>query len=110
MEYAGREHVRDLPVDAHMLIALRAPRPLFISSGLAEKGDAWVDPKGMWIATSLAEPAWKLYGLRVPPSAMPRAMVGYRDYPLAFFQHDQGHVAWPSYPSFMAHEAKFAGQ
>jgi hypothetical protein len=110
MEYAGHEHVRDLPVDAHMLIALRAPRPLFISSGLAEKGDAWVDPKGMWIATSLAEPAWKLYGLRVPPSAMPRAMVGYRDYPLAFFQHDQGHVAWPSYPSFMAHEAKFAGQ
>jgi hypothetical protein len=111
MEYAGREHVRDLPVDAHMLIALRAPRPLFISSGLADKGDAWVDPKGMWIATSLAEPAWKLYGLPVPPSSeMPRVLVGYRNYPLAFFLHDQGHVSWPSYPSFMAHEAKFAGK
>src|SRR5690606_30798901 len=34
--------VHDLPVDAHMLIALRVPRPLFITSGLAEKGDSWV--------------------------------------------------------------------
>jgi hypothetical protein len=111
MEYAGHKHVADLPVDAHMLIALRAPRPLFISSGSADKGDAWVDPKGMWLATSLAEPAWKLYGLPVPPSGeMPRMLVGYRSYPLAFYQHDQGHVPWPSYPSFMAHEAKFAGK
>ena len=110
MEYAGHKTVADLPVDAHMLIALRAPRPLFISSGSAGKGDAWVDPKGMWIATSLAEPAWgQVYGLPVPPSAeMPKVLVGYRDYPLAFYQHDQGHVPWPSYESFMTHEAEFA--
>ncbi len=110
MEYAGHKTVADLPVDAHMLIALRAPRPLFISSGSADKGDAWVDPKGMWIATRLAEPAWgKVYGLPVPPEgAMPKVLVGNRDFPLAFYQHDQGHVAWPSYPSFMDHEAKFA--
>lgn len=112
MEYAGHKTVADLPVDAHMLIALRAPRPLFISSGSADKGDAWVDPKGMWIASSLAEPAWgKVYGLAVPPSsAMPKVLVGYRDYPLAFYQHDQGHVPWPSYEYFMDHEAKFAGR
>jgi hypothetical protein len=109
MEYAGHKTVADLPVDAHELIALRAPRPLFISSGSADKGDAWVDPKGMWIATSLAEPAWQLYGLPVPASAeMPKVLVGYRDFPLAFYQHDQGHVPWPSYESFMDHEAKFA--
>jgi hypothetical protein len=111
MEYAGHKTVADLPVDAHMLIALRAPRLLFVSSGSADKGDAWVDPKGMWIATSLAEPAWKLFGLAVPPSAeMPKVLVGYRDYPLAFYQHDQGHVPWPSYEHFMDHEAKFAGK
>jgi hypothetical protein len=111
MEYAGHKTVADLPVDAHMLIALRAPRPLFVSSGSADKGDAWVDPKGMWIATSLAEPAWQLYGLAVPPSAeMPLVLVGDRDYPLAFYQHDQGHVPWPSYEYFMDHEAKFAGK
>jgi len=110
MEFAGHKTVADLPVDAHMLIALRAPAPLFVSSGSADKGDAWVDPKGMWVATSLAEPAWgKVYRLPVPPGGgMPEAMVGYRDYPLAFYQHDQGHVPWPSYESFMDHEAKFA--
>ena len=111
MEYTGHKTVADLPVDAHMLIALRAPRALFISSGSAGKGDAWVDPKGMWIATSLAEPAWKLYGLTVPPKGeMPAPLVGYRDYPLAFYQHDQGHVPWPSYEPFMDHEARFAGK
>lgn len=109
MEYAGHKTVADLPVAAHMLIALRAPRPLFVSSGSADKGDAWVDPKGMWVATSLAEPAWKLYGLPVPPNGgMPKVLVGDRDYPLAFHQHDQGHVPWPSYEYFMDHEARFA--
>lgn len=94
MEYAGHKTVADLPVDAHMLIALRAPKPMFISAGLPSKGDAWVDPKGMWIATDLAEPAWgKVYGLPVPPShKMPKVLVGYTHYPLAFRQHDQGHV------------------
>jgi hypothetical protein len=34
----------DLPVDAHELIALAAPRPLFIGAGTLEQGDGWVDP------------------------------------------------------------------
>lgn len=108
MEYAGHKTVADLPVDAHMLIALRAPRPLLVSSGLAEKGDDWVDPRGMWIATSLAEPAWGLAGLPVPPSAeMPAPLEGYRDYPLAFYQHDQGHVMWPAVEALLDHEERF---
>jgi len=110
MEYAGHKQLSDLPVDAHMLIALRAPRPLFISSGLAEKGDAWVDPRGMWIATSLAEPAWGLHGLPVPPSSeMPEVLKGYRDFPLAFYQHDEGHVLSPAFKPFLAHEERFKG-
>jgi hypothetical protein len=110
MEYAGHKTVADLPVDAHMLIALRAPRPLFVSVGSADKGDAWVDPTGEWIATDLAEPAWRIYGLKVPSShTMPKVLVGYTDYPLAFRQHDQGHVPWPSYAPFIRHEREFAG-
>ncbi len=110
MEYAGNRPLADLPVDAHMLIALRAPRPLFVSSGLAEKGDDWVDPRGMWIATSLAEPAWGLHGLPVPPGdEMPEVMQGYRDFPLAFFQHDQGHVMWPAFEAFLDHAQRFTG-
>ncbi|MBO0750287.1 MAG: hypothetical protein J2O44_07660, partial [Porphyrobacter sp.] len=112
MEYAGHKTAADLPVDAHMLIALRAPRPLFISAGSPDKGDAWVDPTGEWIAADLAEPAWgKVYGLPVPPShAKPPVLEGYTHYPLAFFQHDQGHVPWPAYPAFIRHEQEFAGK
>ena len=46
----------DLPVDAHELIALAAPRPLFIGAGTLEQGDGWVDPKGMFLAAAAAGP------------------------------------------------------
>ena len=46
IKYAGPLTAKDLPVDAHELIALAAPRPLFIGAGSPDKGDAWVDPRG----------------------------------------------------------------
>ena len=46
IKYAGPLSWNDLPVDSHELIALCAPRPVFIGSG--DKGDGWVDPKGMF--------------------------------------------------------------
>ncbi len=102
--------ISELPVDAHMLIALRAPRPLFVTSGLADKGDAWVDPRGMWLATMAAQPAWALYGADTPDGAMPPPL-GSADelFPLGWYQHDQGHVPWPAYEAFYRHEARFAG-
>ena len=110
MLYAGRKDVAELPVDAHMLIALRAPRPLFISSGLAEKGDDWVDPRGMWLSTALAAPAWQAFGLEAPPAgAMPPVLEGYTDTPLAFYQHDQGHVMWAAWEAFLDHAERFGG-
>lgn len=106
MEYAGHRDVADLPVDAHMLIALRAPHPIFVSSGLAEKGDDWVDPKGMFVSTALARPAWTAYGLPVfdgDNETMPEVLEGYTAAPLAFFQHDEGHVMWAAFPAFLDH-------
>jgi hypothetical protein len=43
----GSRNAGDLPVDAHQLIALCAPRPTFISYGIPERGDAkWLDQQG----------------------------------------------------------------
>ncbi|HSG34014.1 MAG TPA: hypothetical protein VLA37_05725 [Sphingomonadaceae bacterium] len=106
MEYAGHKSVADLPVDAHTLIALRAPLPLFVSSGLAEKGDDWVDPKGMFVATALARPAWRVFGAEVFESdgeTMPEVLKGHTETPLAFYQHDQGHVMWAAMEDFLDH-------
>jgi hypothetical protein len=106
MEYAGHKTVADLPTDAHTIIALRAPRPLFVSSGLPEKGDDWVDPHGMYISTALARPAWAVYGLPVfdgDDTTMPKVLVGKVDTPLAFYQHDQGHVMWAAMEAFLDH-------
>jgi hypothetical protein len=106
--YAGRASVADWPVDAHMLIALRAPRPLFIATGLTEKGDGWTDPNGQWLATVLARPAWSAYDGAVfadQPRPVPHS--GPTDTPLAFWQHGEGHVMWPAFAPFFAHADRF---
>jgi hypothetical protein len=49
LKYAGPLNWNDMPVDSHELVALCAPRPVFISGG-ATNGDGWVDAKGMFLA------------------------------------------------------------
>jgi len=56
--YAGREV--ELPCDQHTLLAMTAPRPLYVSSAVE---DRWADPRGEFLSAVAAEPVWKLFGL-----------------------------------------------
>ena len=108
----------DLPVDAHELIALCAPRPTFISYGVPEKGDAkWLDHQGSYMAAVAAQPAWRLYGARTlgvsddyHSEKMPAVNVALTDGTLAWRQHDGGHTDAPNMKYFIAWADHFMGR
>jgi len=56
-KYAG--HWNEMPVDAHLLIALNAPHPVFITGG---SQDQWADPRGEFLAEVAAGPVYRLLG------------------------------------------------
>ena len=56
-KYAG--HWNNLPVDSHCLIALVAPRPLFLNTG---SQDSWADPHGEFLGARAATPVYELLG------------------------------------------------
>jgi lysophospholipase L1-like esterase len=95
----GSKTAGDIPVDAHQLIALCAPRPTFISYGVPEKGDAnWLDQQGSFMATVAAGPVFRLLGARdigvtedYRVAKMPPVNTGLLAGELAWRQHDGGH-------------------
>lgn len=105
----GRKTGCDLPVDAHELIGLAAPRPLFISYGIPEKGDAnWLDQKGSYMATIAAGAVYKLLGAKdlgvsnnYMEEKMPPVLTGLLDGHLAWRQHDGGHTDAPNFKFFI---------
>lgn len=82
---------RTLPLDAHMLLALVAPRPLLLVNGSA---DAWSDPTGEWLAAQAATPAYRLLGREgLPADRPPLGTTAGRD--LAVVTHDGPHGLLP---------------
>lgn len=106
----GSKNAGDLPVDAHELIALCAPRPTFISYGIPEKGDAnWLDQPGSFMATVAAGPVFRLLGARdlgvtedYRTAKMPPVNHGLLDGELAWRQHDGGHEDRTNMKHFIA--------
>ena len=106
LKYAGPLHWDDMPVDSHELVALCAPRPVFISGG-ATNGDGWVDAKGMFLAAAGAGPVYKLLGKRdMGATEFPAIETPLLDGDVAFRQHSGGHTPMPNWPTFLT----FAGR
>jgi hypothetical protein len=113
----GRKDASDLPVEAHELIALCAPRPTFISYGVPEKGDAlWLDQQGSYMATVAAGQAFRLLGVKdlgdptdYRAALLPSATFGKLDGVLAWRQHDGGHEDRSNMSYFIAWANKQIG-
>lgn len=88
-----------MPADAHLLISLVAPRPLFIT---AATEDHWTDPRGMFLAAKKASPVYDLLGARgLSADSMPAPDESLIDHELAFRMHEGGHTALPDWPVFL---------
>ena len=116
--------VMDMPVDAESLIALCAPRPIFIGSGDVT-GDSWVDPYGQYLASVAATPVYELLDMKgvvmndvlpvdesLPytyPANIPYPKVdtGYLDGDIAYRRHAGGHSDGPNLPDFATFAARY---
>lgn len=111
IRYAGPLTPNDLPVDAHMLVALCAPRPVFISSGSPAVEGRWVDAKGMFLGGVHAGPVYRLLGKKdLGTSEMPAQETGLLSGAIAFRQHAGGHTTGPNWPYFLQFAGKYFDQ
>jgi hypothetical protein len=108
LKYAEPLTWNDLPVDSHELVALCAPRPVFISAGSAEHGDGWVDAKGMFLAAAGAGPVYRLLGKKdMGTTEFPPIETGLMDGDVAFRQHSGGHTPAPNWPTFLTFASRY---
>ncbi|HTL16971.1 MAG TPA: acetylxylan esterase, partial [Patescibacteria group bacterium] len=111
LKYGGPLNAGDLPVDAHELIALCAPRPTFISYGAASGNGAegtWVDQKGSFMAAVAAGPVYRLLGKKdLGTTEFPPVGTALVNGELAFRQHDGGHTTGPNWPTFLQWADKY---
>jgi hypothetical protein len=116
VKYTGRWDT--LPVDAHELIALCAPRPVFLSAGngpgpVAADGtfqvnDAWADAKGSFLAAVGAGPVYRLLGKKdIGSTDFPPIDTPLIDGDIGFRQHTGGHTPGPTWPTFITFAERY---
>jgi hypothetical protein len=95
-----------MPVDAHSLLSLCAPRPVFINSG---NQSTWADPYGMYLTTVATTPVYELLGKQgiIMNDTRPQLDVGYISGDLAYRYHIGGHTDAPDWPSFWQFALKY---
>jgi hypothetical protein len=93
------ERPNEFPVDAHMLLALIAPRPVLLQTGTE---DRWSDPRGEFLAAVAAEPVFELLGAKgLETEEMPRAGEPILN-TIGYIMHEGGHGPAPSdWPVFL---------
>lgn len=110
----------DMPVDMHELIALCAPRPVFIGGGTLDGGDGWADVRGTYIAEFAAGPIYKLLGKKplsddsgpigsspVAGASFPAVGTALVAGDLAFRQHPYGHNPQPNFATFLTFATRY---
>lgn len=111
LKYGGPLTAGDLPVDAHSLIALCAPRPTFVSYGASEGQGAegkWVDQRGSFMAAVAAGPVFRLLGKKdLGTSEFPAVEKALVDGDLAWRQHAGGHTVVPNWPTFLQWASRY---
>lgn len=90
-----------LPIDQHMLLALLAPRPLYVASA---QEDLWADPKGEFLGTKHASKIYELFGLsKLFEAEMPNVhnpIIKTVSYHLRAGKHDVTLYDWQQYLAF----------
>jgi len=98
-KYSGNE--QELPFDQHELLALIAPRRLYVAS--AEE-DRWADPRGEFLAAQATSPVYALYGLKgIEGTAMPTVHQPIQNqvaYHIRAGKHDVTAYDWHRYMDF----------
>lgn len=116
LKYTGRWD--QMPVDSHELIALCAPRPVFLSAGnnpgpvnpdgTVPVNDAWVDARGSFLAAAGAGPVYTLLGRKdLGTTEFPPIDTAIIDGDLGFRQHTGGHTPAPTWPTFITFAERY---